>query len=214
MEIRNSSPTQNFGAKYISTTKIKEKIPFTPFYKKIDVDFVELEHKHDIPSIKAYVVKDPYSALGAEILTDLRNSPCNNYRAFALTRQHKGHKELNPNEIIGLCDGSYTCDWRDGNIFFINHLETKSKNNKSRKPDKKLISIFGFHFKVSDKLKGLGKAMIRNIIKIHDESLDAIQLESVKSVERFHEHLGFINDSINPSYYRLPYDKFGRLNKF
>ena len=109
MEIRNSSPTQNFGAKYISTTKIKEKIPFTPFYKKIDVDFVELEHKHDIPSIKAYVVKDPYSALGAEILTDLRNSPCNNYRAFALTRQHKGHKELNPNEIIGLCDGSYTC---------------------------------------------------------------------------------------------------------
>ena len=123
MEIRNSSPTQNFGAKYISTTKIKEKIPFTPFYKKIDVDFVELEHKHDIPSIKAYVVKDPYSALGAEILTDLRNSPCNNYRAFALTRQHKGHKELNPNEIIGLCDGSYTCDWRDGNIFFINHLE-------------------------------------------------------------------------------------------
>ena len=196
MEIRNSSPTQNFGAKYISTTKIKEKIPFTPFYKKIDVDFVELEHKHDIPSIKAYVVKDPYSALGAEILTDLRNSPCNNYRAFALTRQHKGHKELNPNEIIGLCDGSYTCDWRDGNIFFINHLETKSKNNKSRKPDKKLISIFGFHFKVSDK------------------SLDAIQLESVKSAESFYEHLGFTNDSINPSYYRLPYDKFGRLNKF
>lgn len=83
MEIRNSSPTQNFGAKYISTTKIKEKLPFIPFYKKIDVDFVELEQKYDIPSIKTYVAQDPYSALGAEILTNLRCLTDGSCRAFA-----------------------------------------------------------------------------------------------------------------------------------
>lgn len=213
MEIRNSSPTQNFGAKYISTTKIKEKLPFIPFYKKIDVDFVELEQKYDIPSIKTYVAQDPYSALGAEILTNLRCLTDGSCRAFALTRQRTGHQDLNPDQIIGLCDGTYTCDWRDGNIFFINHLETKSENNKICIPDKKLISFLGFQFKVSDKIKGAGKAILRNIIKIHDESLDSIQLEALQSGRSFYRHLGFKNDCIDPDLFRLPSDKFHLLTE-
>jgi len=215
MEIRNTSPAQNFGAKYISTTKIKEKIPFTPFYKKVDVDFVELDRRYDLPSIKTYIARDSYCALGIDLLTNLQSAnPPGTYRAFALTRQRLGHEELAPEKILGFCDGVYSCDWRDGNVFFIKNLETKSKNNKLRRPDKKSMSFLGMQFTVADKCKGLGKAILKNIIRLHTGSLDSIQLKAKHNAKSFYRHLGFVDDCLNPDYFRLPSEKFKNLMKY
>lgn len=214
MEIRNTYPAQNFGAKYLSTTKIKEKIPFTPFYKQVDVDFVELDRRYDLPSIKRYVANDPYCELGVNFLTNLQ-TPCdtNNYRAFALTRQRTGHEELAPEKILGFSDGYYAHDWRDGNVFFLMDLETKSKNNKFRRPNKKSISFLGIQFKVADKFKGIGKTILRNIINLYAGSLDSIQLEAMPRAKSFYRHLGFDNKGAEPEFFRLPSWKFKNLTK-
>ncbi|MCM1010110.1 MAG: GNAT family N-acetyltransferase [Fusobacterium sp.] len=213
MDIKHSYPTQNFGAKYITTTKIKEKHPLSMFFRNIDVDIVELKRTEDIPSIKNYVASDPHCTLGTEFLVNFQD-PIHkeNYRAFAITRQRYNHKELNPKDILGFCDGFLTYNWRDGNIFFIQHLETTSINNKHRPPKKKNISFFGLNFQITEQTKGIGKAILRNIIKINGDDLDSIELEAMPTSKNFYRHIGFVDNCINnPDHFCLPRHKFNKL---
>ncbi|MDE6138724.1 MAG: hypothetical protein K2F57_04560 [Candidatus Gastranaerophilales bacterium] len=214
MDTKNISPYQNFGAKYMATTKIKEKLPFLPIYKKIDVDFVELDRNSDIDSLRAYVTHKSYSKLSLRFLANLQKQIfTEGYKAFAITRQRTHHETLSPQKIIGICDGYFTCDWRDGNIFFIEHLETMSKNNKQQKPNKKILSFLGFEFQIAENIKNVGKAMLKNIIATLGDNIDSIQLESLASARSFYRHLGFKNDCLNPDYYRLSFNDFGKLMK-
>lgn len=215
METKNISAHQTFGAKYIATTKIKEKIPFLPIYKKIDVDFVELNQDSDINSIKAFVAQKTNSSnLSLRFWANLQNkNSSNNYRAFVITRQRNHHEKLVPQKIIGICDGHYTCDWRDGNIFFIDNLETMSKNNRQHYPDTRTLSFLGFKFQVKDYIKDVGKAILKNIIKTTGDNIDSIQLESIETAKSFYRHLGFKDDCINPDYYRLSSNNFDKLMK-
>lgn len=213
MNAENISSHQSFGAKYIATTKIKEKLPFLPIYKNVAVDFVELKNGSDIDSIKDFAAhKANGSYLISCFLANLQNKiSSNNYRAYVITRQQKNHEKLVPQKIIGLCDGNFTCDWRDDNIFFIDNLETLSTNNKYRCSGTRTISLLGFKFQIADKIKGVGKALLTKIITTMGDSIDSIQLESLESATSFYRHLGFKNDCLNPDYYRLPRKDFSKL---
>lgn len=214
MDIKNVSPNQNFGAKYIATTQIKEKVPFLPIYKKIDADFVELEGRSDVDSIKAYAKQKANSShISLRFLENLQNKhPFSIHRAFAITLQQTQHKKLDAQKIIGICDGHYTCDWHDENIFFIDNLEAISKNNKHCNLNNRTISLMGFKFQTTDKMKHVGKALLKNVIKTVSKQVDLIQLETLKSSEGFYQRLGFKNDCRNPYCYRLSSKGFELLS--
>ncbi len=216
MEIRNSIPQQSFGARYILTGKIKEKIPFLPFYKQVNVDFVELDRKFDIPAITKYVSKDLDSDIGQPFLTNFQyTDDTTNYKAYALTRQQINHSELDPNQIVGICDGNYIYDEHNKKYFFIENLETKSINNIYKSLENKKISIFGIKFTVKDKIKDVGKAIIKSILSIQRADVNSIKLESLTyESDAFYYQMGFQKDKSKRYGFYLPNKKFQEvLNK-
>ena len=164
MEIKNIDNKSFFGAKLISRTQISQQIPFTPFYKKFNVDFVELKSQEDIEILKAFIAQDKQNFFGSNLLESIENNKhIKTYKIFALTSQIENLKNLKPEKIIGLYDGFYTWKSKEGKTFFITHFETKSKNNKYRKIESKTISLLGLKIKVPIKQKGLGKAILSEL---------------------------------------------------
>lgn len=212
MEIKNLYNNNFFGAKFISNSQISKQIPFTPFYKKVNVDFVELKSSEDIDSLKAFVKQDKQSFFGPKILDSIENNNHQKtYKIFALTFQTENLKNLNPEKIIGLCDGFYSWTPKEGTTFFIKHFETKSKNNKYRKIEPNTISLVGLNIKIPIKQKGVGKAILREFIKHNYKKINSIQLQSSPLACSFYKKLGFINDVTDPEYFRLPKENFSKL---
>lgn len=212
MKVQKQYSSQYFGAKLVAKSKIKENIPFTPFFKKIDAYVVEVEQDKDISCIKDYVRNDLYNQFGHNILRDIQESRCfDRYRVFALTRQKNNYKDLKPNEIIGVCAGSHSYDWLNGNVFFIHTLETKSMNNRCRPLDKKKISILGLTFNVPLKLKGLSKALLKSIINLDADAINTIELQTSPFAKSFYKHLGFVSDYTDPDYLRMSIDKLNEV---
>ncbi len=177
---------------------------------------MRLDRRTDIPSIMTYINREPNCKRTQELLLNLRNpDDPQTYRAYALTRQRINHDELDAKEIVGFCDGKDMTVWQDGKIFFIENLETKSITNKENIPDRKRVSFLGMEFMIQEKIKGVGKAILKSIVRLQDSDINAIQLKSVSETsDEFYKHIGFVKSKCFRFGWRLPKENFAEfLNK-
>ncbi len=188
----NIQPQQNihFKAQYLNTVKVKQQIPLTPFYKKVDAYLVKLESKEDIAQLTQFAVHHNNSGITYNILLNMKRSP-DIYTTFALTSQKDGFQHLDGKKILGVCNGGFVLNDNKQKIFFIESLEAQSKRNKRAIHKEKEINILGKNFSIPIKHKSLGTAILKGIVKyLKNKPVEALELHSRKNSIPFYRHLG------------------------
>lgn len=207
MEIRKTSPTQNFEAKLVCKTVIERKIPFTPFYRKAEANFVKLERGQDILALTQYASTHPEAALTSECVFDLRIDPHTN--AFAITTQKNNLHTLDSEQILGICDGQFLHRDRKP-VFYIQNLETQSSNNPQAKHKHKTIDFFGLKLGYTEKYQNIGRKMLRELTRVLNHSdAESIELKPVPIQRRaFYERLGFTQSKYNKDIFEIQRQNF------
>ena len=195
MNIQQTQPDLKFKARLINTTKIKKKIPFTPFYRNIKASFVALNQKEDTQALMIYALEHFKSKnnISHEIISHLRNPDEKTPAVFALTLQRKDFQHLDGRKIVGCCDG-YVLNGinNDKPIFYLAGIETLSPQNKSALMEEKEIKIFGRKYKYRDEYKNIGKQIVNSLLNLLVKTrIERIELTASKNVKPFYNKLNF-----------------------
>ncbi len=214
MRIQNNPTTQNFNAHPVCKTIIERKIPFTPFYRKTEAMFVQLDKKQDISSLTQFAASHPRAALTTDCVFDLRSDPHTN--AFAITTQKEDFEELLPEKILGLCDGQFI-HRGEKPVFYVQNLETQSANNPKAQHQPKTINFMGIELNYEEKYKNIGRKMLRELTRVLNHcDADAIELKPTPIKQTsFYERLGFKQSRYDATTLEVPrcdFDEFIERN--
>lgn len=189
MKIQQNTSRQNFGAIPVTRTYIKRKIPFTPFYKDAQTTMIQLEKRYDIPALKHYARSHPKSPLVTDCLFDLQVDE--HTYAFAITTQKTDFDELNPDELLGVCDGRILHS-EDKPIFYLQNIETQSVNNPLAEHKEKEVGCFGVKIVYKEKFKDIGRKLLQGLVRVlkHSE-IEALELKPIETKRDFYTQLGF-----------------------
>ncbi len=189
MRIQNNKTAQSFNANPICRTVIKRNIPFTPFYTNAQATLVQLDRRYDLPALTKYASSHPKSALTTDCIFDLRADE--HTRAFAITIQKTDFDELNPEEILGICDGRIL-HRNDKPIFYLQNLETQSANNPLAVHHKKNLELLGIEIPYKEKFKNIGRKLMLGLVRVVNNSeAEAIELKPFEHKKEFYKRLGF-----------------------
>lgn len=210
MRIQNRAATQNFEAKLVCKTVIERKIPFTPFYRKADANFVQLEREQDLHSLIRYASIHPRAALASECAFDLRIDPHTN--AFAITTQKDNLDTLDPEQILGICDGQFLHRNRKP-VFYVQNIETQSSNNPQAEHKHKTIDFLGLKLGYNEKYQNIGRKMLRELTRVLNHSAaESIELKPVPIQRKsFYERLGFTQSGYDQSIFEVQRKNFAEF---
>ena len=186
----NSTQEPNFKAKVISKAKIKRKIPFTPFYQKVDAYFVELNSKEDVSRFGQYASKYNESPTTEAIAINLQLHPKHS-KTYALTTQPKSFKQLNPAKIIGACEGTFIPNIiKPYSKFCLDSLETQSERNLMAHHQSKEINLLGLKLHINLKHKGVGTAIMKKLVEhLNEKPVNRIEVLSLPQSMPFYRTL-------------------------
>lgn len=208
MEIKNSYSKTSFGAKFLSSSIIKKKIPFTPFKKNEKVSFVELNSTQDLLSLINYATNYTRgNSLTYDTIINMKKNK-NNHKTYAITRQQNTFSILNPRDILGVCDGEFLINNKNKIVFFLSNIETQSPKNNLAILPKKEIPFLGFKFKIKEKYTQIGKELLKKVVSdISRFDIVALQLQSLSNKKNFYKHLKF--EELNQrGFFSLPKARF------
>ena len=186
----NSSPKANFGARALSKAKIKQKIPFTPFYKNVDAYFVELNSKEDKKRFYRYALKYNESPGTEAMAFNLKMNPKHS-QTYVITTQTDNFENLEPQKILGACDGSYIpgiC--RPKSTFCIENLEAQSQRNLCAHHPVKEIKFLGTTIRIPLKHKRVGTELMKRLVAhLNGEQVEKIEVLSLPQSMPFYRTL-------------------------
>lgn len=191
----NSSTQTHFRARALAKTQIKQQIPFTPFYKKVNAYFVELNSKDDIKSFYKYAQNYNKGPTTEAIAINLKMNPKHS-KTYALTIQSDKFEHLEPEKIIGACDGTFIPSiYRPNGKFCVDNLETQSKHNLMAHHKTMDINLLGFRIKVPLKRKGIGTEIMKRLIEhLHGEPVDKVEVLCLPQAMPFYRKLNKWNN--------------------
>ena len=186
----NSTQNHNFGARALAKTKIKQQIPFTPFYRKVNAYFVELSTPKDIQSFNKYAQNYNYGATTEAIAMNLKMHPKHS-KAYALTTQSNNFENLEPEKIIGACDGTFIPNlFKPSGKFCVDNLEAQSKHNLMARHKTLDLNILGCQIKIPMKRKRIGTEIMKRLIAhLNNERVDRVEVLSVPEAMPFYKSL-------------------------
>lgn len=206
MEIKNTART-HFSAIPVTKTIIKRKIPFTPFYKSSEATFVQIDRRYDIPALTKYAASNPRAALTSDCIFDLKSDKYTH--AFAITTQRNNFDELNPEKILGICDGRIL-HRDDKPIFYLQNIETQSANNPDAIHHTKTMNLMGINLNYDEKFKNIGRKLLKELIRVLNVSeAEGIELKPIPIKRKsFYEKLGFEPLKFDDNIYEVSRKKF------
>lgn len=190
MRIENRLNNSHFGARAISKTQIKQKIPFTPFYKKVDAYFIELCSQEDCKRFFKYALNYNESP-GTEAMAYNFQIRPKYSQTFALTRQTDNFEYLDPTKIVGACNGSIIPSYTKPNgKFYVENLEAQSQRNLCAHHQTKEIHFLGTKIKIPLKHKGVGTELMKQLVShLNKEPVDKIEVFSLPESMPFYRTL-------------------------
>ena len=191
----NSTPKTKFGARALAKTQIKQQIPFTPFYKKVNAYFVELNSKEDIKSFNKYALKYNDGPTTEAIAVNLKIHSKHS-KTYALTTQSDKFEHLEPEKIIGACDGTFIPSiYRANGKFCVDNLEAQSKRNLMARHKTMSFNLLGVQVKIPLKRKGIGTEIMKRLIEhLHGEPVDKVEVLSLPQAMPFYRTLNKWNN--------------------
>ena len=181
-----SNSNQNFCATPLYRFNVREKIPFTPFYKRVNAQFVKLDPA-DLPAISRYYSNRSTSGIASDFYVSMRyHEP--NVDFFAMTLQQDNCRILDSKKIIGIGSCAiYHSENTKRNRLFVSLLDTMSSKNKNAKFEEKEINFFGLKLKSKINYKKTGKKILKGFVYWGTKAnIDGMQLRSLESAEDFY----------------------------
>lgn len=186
MRIENNTQS-HFGAKYVNKMKVGKLV--NDKYEQVNASFVKIEknNKKDLKAlhdIAKYWEHDKY----AINIYQKTNAGCSD-DVYALTSQTSNFENLNPNEILGVCEIGAT-EFLGG---FLDYLQVKPE----------------FVYNIKPEYKGVGTAIINSLKKIYYKiSLTSANSKSVKNFYERNEFMEYPKDSCFFTWYRDIFSNF------